>query len=97
MPRRTSGTEAVFNAKKVDNNSILKVFMDEIKKRRYQLRRGACVYFSYLNLKDHVSVLAFILASHEFAEQVERNTNGATLSVNIIVSKDISTNWDLKK
>jgi hypothetical protein len=76
MPRRSSGaavynaTNATFNAKPAESNHLLKVFMDEIKRRRYQLRRGACVYFNYINLKDHVSVLAFILASYEFLDQV---------------------------
>jgi len=63
MPRRTSGV-TVHNPKQVDNNNSLKVFIDEMKKRRYQLRRGACVYFNYLNLKDHVSILSFALASY---------------------------------
>ena len=70
-----------------------------MKKRRYQLKRGQFVYFNYHSLKDHISILAFALASYEFTDQVESSSmlSSVQTKVNITVSKSLSTNWDLKK
>jgi hypothetical protein len=50
--------------RQLETNQVLKQFIEEMKRRRYQPKRGLHIYFNSLNLKNHVSILAYALASN---------------------------------
>lgn len=92
--RKMTSSILAFNL--VYNEPRLKLYCEEMRRRRYQLKKGQHLYFNLVSYKKALSVLVCALNSVDFREQFERKGSEA-FRFNLILSRDIPTSWELKQ
>jgi hypothetical protein len=80
----------------VYNEHQLRTYSEEMRRRRYQLKKGQCLYFNLVNYKKALSILVCALNSVDFKEQFDKKGSDV-FKYNLILSKDIPTSWDIKQ